>query len=220
MLRKYILTAISYKNHNYCLSGIDISDGMHYRLVSTDKTVEGAIHCFFVERSTTRKLKIRDIVEVKVLGEDSESFHPENIIIDETFSPKIISEVEYKDLLNSLTHYPQVLHSFTRSLGPEICNNIKSIDHSLELIHVQDLSIFSRFSFGKFKIYGNFTYNGNFYEKISITDPLTLVLYSKPYEFNYRVGEAILLISLGELYEKDRSRYKLIAGVHLPEIRS
>jgi hypothetical protein len=86
---------------------------------------------------------------------------------------------------------------------------------SLRLIEVKDLKIVvaiegAEFGNGKRRVRGHFTLNGAEYW-LSVTDPVVERQYLAGKDGEYKVGDAILCISLGEPY--GGYAYKLIAGV-------
>ena len=70
----------------------------------------------------------------------------------------------------------------------------------------------AEFGNSKSKVRGHFTFNGTQYW-LAVTDPVTERKYLADKDGEFKVGHAILCISLGEPY--GGYAYKLIAGVFL-----
>lgn len=83
-----------------------------------------------------------------------------------------------------------------------------SVEASLYLIKVQNIHLYLNEQ-GKRKI--NFTYKNVRYNNFSCTDPNFDSLINNQNEYN----EAILCLSLGELFQKDNCHYKIVASIFL-----
>ena len=67
--------------------------------------------------------------------------------------------------------------------------------------------------FRKRKVRARFSFNRELYQ-LSVTDPIVERRYLMGQDGEYYIGEAVLCISLGELYEG--FAYKLVAAIFLP----
>lgn len=214
MRKLFIITAVSDKHSHWCVSGISIEDSKHYRLISDDISVEGAVHKYYLLYNRINPVRPLDLVEFEIVRKQPQFFQPENIVINEKIPPKLVSRASHKDLMKYLTKYDFVLFNLDRLICTTSWDKSKNVDRSLELIYVSDLKL-NHYKYNeKSKFQGSFHYNGRIYTKISITDPEVKTKYSRFDLGEHYVGECVLLISLGEEFSFDRCRYKLIACVH------
>lgn len=203
MKRLFIITAVSDKYHHWCVSGISINDSKHYRLVSDDAGIEGAIHKQYLLYKSAEPVRPLDFVEFDVKQNQPQYFQPENIVINERIPPKFVSRASYRDLKTYLTNHNLLLFNTDRLINVNNWTRDLKIDRSLELIHIKGL-IIKHIKFGDTsKLQGYFTYKGNNYSKISITDPIIKSKYFQLPQGSYLINECILLVSLGETYYVD-----------------
>lgn len=214
MKRLFIITAVSDKNHHWCVSGVCIQNSKHYRLVSEDSSIEGAIHKEYLRYVNKQAVLPLDLVEFEVIRSLPQYFQPENIVIDEKIPPKFVSKASLKDLVKYTTNFDNVLFDNRRFIDPKNFNKNQTINRSLELISIDELRISHVKYENKSKIYGYFSYKGIQYKKISITDPKVKKVIFEKDEGNYHVVKCIILVSLGEEFDLDGYRYKLIACIH------
>lgn len=213
MKRKFIITALSDKNNEYCVSGVDMQDNKHYRLCSSNTSTCRAVdqYCLFYVNNT--KVKVLDVCEVEIVESIPEDMQPENILVNWAIKPVHIGEITKDMLAYCVTNHKHVFFNGWRKVDPN--NLILNGDskHSLELISVDKLTIEYRVPFygGHAKLYGRFRYKGVLYDEISITDPKIKAQYYQKELGEYTLLNPLILLSLGVLYEG--YNYKLIASV-------
>jgi hypothetical protein len=214
MKRPFIITAKSDKHGGYCVSGIELSNNLHYRLCSSNALTCGAVEGNCLKYRDGTLMNVLDIVEFEVICQVPEHLQPENLLINWEVKPIKIGEFEKDALDEYLTDYRNVFFDTFRKIDPENCPQNGDFEHSIELIKVADFSIDKIVPwYGNTpKIYGSFIYNGRRYAEISITDPVIKKLFLNRDLGCYQFGMRFLLLSLGARWE-DGKKYKLIATV-------
>jgi hypothetical protein len=164
--------------------------------------------------------KLLDIVTIPMTEPRPHGFQKENHLIDGAFYWTKDGEASWDTLQSALDSNSKTLWSNSSSsyngtndrVEEAVANQLRS---SLLLIEVSDLTITvgvegAEFGNGKRKVRGQFTYNGTIY-RLAITDPLVERAYFGGSDGAFKVNQAILCVSLGEVF--GGFSYKLIAGV-------
>ena len=202
MERNVLILTMSSKNHGYCVAGIDIDNGKWVRLVSNDEKSHGAIskrNTFYENKTTCKPL---DVVKVPIIKDKPLKYQPENVLINCGIFWKKIGTIDINELIEY--HEPEE-HDF---IFGDTCPYLKEwelqdIGHSLVLVVVDNLNIYHP---SDRRTKAKFTYNGNVYNNISVTDP-------EYYDFGpYKFKKAFLVISLPDSPYND-NYYKFIAKI-------
>ena len=191
MEREIIIMAISAKNHNFCVGGIDTRTGEWIRLVSNDKTICEALTSKMITFETGEKCSPLDKIRVSIIKEVSMGHQPENLLIDETKKLKKIKKVSLDEVLqiHPVENGREDVRRFLENECPYFDDKeILKIKRSLYLIEVRNLKIYKN-KYNKYKV--AFNYLGKDYINISMTDPTHFSMS------NYSYDIAMIVLSLG-----------------------
>ncbi|TXT19367.1 MAG: Uncharacterized protein FD133_365 [Erysipelotrichaceae bacterium] len=214
MKKNFIITAVSDKHNNYCVSGIDCSDYKHYRLVGRDQSIGRALKADYLMYDNHSSVSPLDEVEVVVLGRLEDVYQPENLLVDEKINPRFINKRTKSFLSKLQTNYDHVYFNTERKVNPSILPIHSKEMHSIELIEVQNMNIEVKTWTDRKKVTGTFTYKFKTYKYIAVTDPIVKRKYLLEDDGIYYIGRSLLLITLGEEYLQDGNRYKIIAALY------
>jgi hypothetical protein len=164
--------------------------------------------------------KLLDIVRIPMVEPKPHGFQMENHLIDDGYYWVKQRQATWEELQGALDKVPGALWDNSSSSYNGLHDRVEEaaanqLGNSLRLIEVKDLKIVvavegAEFGNGKRKVRGHFTLNGAQY-RLSVTDPVVERQYLAGKDGEYKVGDVILCISLGEPY--GGYAYKLIAGV-------
>jgi len=189
---KFIALTKSDKHGGYCVAGLD-ENGNKIRLVSTEKGGALDDECFSYAVPTMLEVEAEPVP----LKNQPENYLLKSIARElpldfEKLKPKIFTDnKKYGKLFVNTKEY---LTEWS----------IYKTKWSLAFIEVSDLSL-SRNSNGHYK--AKFTYNGDKYKNVSVTDP--------KYESAGDIGKAYLVVSLpNNPYFWDKRFYKFIAAIY------
>ncbi|MEM5501213.1 hypothetical protein WNY59_06385 [Ahrensia kielensis] len=166
-----------------------------------------------------RHPQVLDIIRIPMLAPNPHQFQAENHLIDDEYYWTLERQVDWAGVQNALDG-PAPLwingdSSYSGINDRVSAKNLEQPQGTLRLIKVSDLRIEvvvegAEFNNGKRKVRGRFTYGGA-QHYLSITDPQIEAKYFARANGIFQIGEAILCISLGEIYND--YAYKLIASV-------
>ena len=167
--------------------------------------------------------RILDVVEVVMIEHRPHGYQVENHLIDDRYYWRLERRVGWADVLSCLDKVGMHLWTNNSSSYNGTHDRISEaeaagIRSSLNLVRVDDLAVKvavegAEFGNGKRKVRACFSLNREFY-RVAITDPVVERRYLAREDGTYDVGEAVLCVSLGELY--DGYAYKLVAAIFLP----
>lgn len=163
--------------------------------------------------------QVLDIIRIPMLEPKPHQFQAENHLINDDYYWTLERQVDWAGVHNALDG-PGLLwtngdSSYSGVNDRVSAANLGQPQGTLRLIKVTDLSINvvvegAEFNNGKRKVRGRFTHGG-VQHYLSITDPQIERQYLAGANGIFQIGEAILCISLGEIYND--YAYKLIASV-------
>lgn len=164
--------------------------------------------------------KLLDVIRIPMIEARPHSFQTENHLIDDGYYWTKEREASWDELEAALDPKGGPLWDNSSSSYNGLRDRVEEaaanqLGNSLRLIEVSDLKILvavegAEFGNAKRKVRGHFTFNGAQYW-LSLTDPVVERQYLAGKDGEFKVGHAILCISLGEPYSG--YAYKLIAGV-------
>lgn len=167
--------------------------------------------------------KLLDVISIPMTRHAPHAYQQENHVIDPGFYWQRTGRVTWNQLQLALDHPAQGIwvngyssYSGTNDRIPaEIAQALQS---SLLLIEPKELTIWvgqpgRDFGNPKRQIRANFQYGGAHYN-VGVTDPVISREYFAKQDGNYPLRQAMLCISLGELFEG--YSYKLLAAVITP----
>lgn len=160
--KRIIITGITRMNSgNVCVSGIDPQTWNFVRPVFST-----GIDRDFLMQGTTQVVNHFNLVEIEFRGYNpSQTYHTEDWIINETFAPRFIRHLTNQEIISvvnrmSITNLDAAVEQQNKSLFIVKARSIGRIWHE---------------QYEKFKVRVNFVdWDGNLYERIPVTDLLTL----------------------------------------------
>jgi len=173
-----------------------------------------------------RDPKLLDVIKIPMIESRPQGFQTENHLIDGGHYWTKEGEATWDQLREALDSVSGPLWDSSSSSYNGLHDRVDEaaaakLGDSLRLIEVKDLTIEvsvegAEFGNAKRKVRGMFSFNGIQY-KLSVTDPIVERKYFLGENGVFRIGYAVLCISLGEPYSG--YAYKLIAGLLLPADR-
>lgn len=206
--RRLIIMTESSKFSGKCVAGIDVESGKWVRLVSDDEETHGAIANRDLYYQDGGKCEVLDIVEVPILEECGDDIQPENVLLDTSKYIRYVGVASLEDVLE--IHPAEVRNDILGNKYSYISEQrVKSVGHSLALVEVQNLEIVQvENPYGRPKTKVNFTYQGDSYTQMSVTDSR---FYSVASGTLY--DSAVLVVSIGTPYNE--KYYKFVSGIYV-----
>lgn len=216
-----VCLANSRKDSGRCIAGKEIENGrMGNWIRPVSKRPAGELSEEERRFEDGQDPKLFDIVRIPMTEPRPHGFQTENHLIDENYYWSRNGSAAWGELNAALDPVKGVLWDNSSSgfngLHDRVEENVANrLQSSLMLIEVKDLSLSVviegvAFGHGKRKVRGRFSLNGAQY-LLAVTDPVVERQYLASKDGEYRIGRAVLCISLGEPYKGHA--YKLIAGV-------
>ena len=173
-----------------------------------------------------RDPKLLDVIRIPMVESRPHGFHLENHLIDEAYYWAKEGQATWDQLCQALDSASGALWDNSSSSYNGLRDRVDEaaaakLSDSLRLIEVKDLAIEvavegAEFGNAKRKVRGMFSLKGTRY-KLSVTDPVVERKYFRGENGVFKIGHAVLCISLGEPYSG--YTYKLIAGLFRPPDR-
>lgn len=217
MIREIILLAVSKKYGKYCVAGVDRCTGQWYRLISNDLGVHYALSDREIRYGSGELAQKLDIVRVKLWDKAISYFQTENYVIAKgepweklgeasIDSVKEIHPPNQPDYIfyNTQRRLPKA-HYLKLPVG-EI-QSLMLISPQKGIVQIKDLDKGRRIAI-------QLSYKTREYEPLPVTDLEFIQLCEGLKAGSYPMRKAsLMLLSVGECYEKDDHHYKLIAGI-------
>ncbi len=204
MKKQICILTKSLKDHEYCVAGIEINSGKWIRLVTTK---EGG--SFPKELLDENKINVLDVIEVDLLEHVPYYIQTENWLIDIS---KQIRKIGHKSIMEikNLHKIETPEYIFGNCLSSLSKENIKEINHSLEMVKVDRLEfdVYDKCD-GRPHFRVNFIYNGHKYT-LSLTDPK----YRDENFDKIIIPSAIIIVSLPAVpYGENENYNKFVAKI-------
>ncbi|MEN1761572.1 dual OB domain-containing protein [Anoxynatronum sibiricum] len=219
MKKSIILLTKSKKYRNYCIAGIDINNGEWVRIVSNDTNIHYAVKQEDIMYENNEEAEIFDIIAIECEKDRKSYYQSENYIFDNAYYWEKIGKATINDVLaiKPCENRNFIFYDTNKKVASDYLKTINSDDiYSLMLICPTNVEIIvKQWSHDEEKkITMNFEYNSNRYRYIPITDEIFNNQHRTKIDGNYSLHyNPILIMSLGEMYERDKCHYKLIASV-------
>lgn len=217
MIKEIILLAVSKKYGKYCVAGVDRSSGQWYRLISSDSSSHYALseqEIRYLNGELAQKL---DIVRVKLWDKAISYFQTENFVIARANPWEKLGEASIDSVKE--IHPPNrsdfIFYDTCRRLPKEHYLNLPVGEiQSLMLISPPKAIVQIRDTGNGRRIAIQLSYNEREYEALPVTDLEFIQLCEGLKAGDYPMRKSsLMLLSVGECYEKDGHHYKLIAGI-------
>lgn len=203
-----ILLTKSSKFSGYCVAGIDCESGNWVRLVTKDLQSHGAVKANNLNYENGRQCQILDVIRVPIINAVNDRLQPENVLLDTSKVICLVGNATMKDVLKI---HPDEIRTFILGNKYSYITEAKvgELGYSLTLVKVNHLLIKHVSNLdGDPKTKADFTYQGERYENISVTDSrFYLAADERRYE------EAYLVISIGTPY--NGRYYKFVSAIYV-----
>ncbi|MBD0365627.1 MAG: hypothetical protein M3342_08680 [Bacteroidota bacterium] len=216
MPTRFVCLANSFKEGGRCLAGIELDQQNKPVMMNGRpkwiRPICNTPHCE-VPTHLVAHLRMLDIIEIEVTGNPNTDYQCENALFRES-SIRRIGKFE-KENLKALCENPFTIFN---NRGNAVSRDaIKSLNHSLLLIHTDHFAIAERTYEDTKKKQTRlvFTHRGNQYN-FPITDPVFLRFYQADPEFMEGINQLFLCLSLGVAWQD--WYYKLVAGIIIDNI--
>lgn len=216
MEKEIVILTKSRKYKNYCVAGIDLTNGEWIRLISGDSEIHNAVKSQDLIYENGEEVQILDKVIVKCEMCNSIFYQPENAILKTGYYMKFKGRVKPSELLPFLSTKEYIFYNNDRKIHKDkLLTYINSDNHSLVLIKPENPKIYVKtWDDGRKTVKSIFRYNNIRYNYLSVTDHLFEEEYLNKNDGTYELQQDVLfVISLGEVYNRDDCHYKLIASI-------
>ncbi len=206
MKKQICILTKSLKEHDYCVAGIDMFTGKWIRLVNSK---DG--DAFPKDLLDDKNYNELDIIEVELKKSVPYHTQTENWLIDDGEPIKKIGQRTIWQLIEQhRLESPQFIFGTAR--GELEKSETKNIDHSLELLRVENLELDTSLKGdGRHHYKVNFTYKGNKY-KLALTDPK----FRKEEFDGIKIPSAIIVVSIPAVpYGENELFYKFAAKIFI-----
>ena len=201
-----VILTKSYKNGGYCVAGINLDTHSWIRFISNDVVTHGAITDSDMQYDTLEFCKPFDVVSVPVLRHCPATLQPENYLIDRSKFWKKLGTIDIGEL-PEIYPFDNDTFIFNNTWSYLSLEDTAGIDHSLVMVRVYDLKINHDYQGSPAYKKCSFSYRGNQYNFMSITDPE--YRNSEPTKI---IGDAILIISIPDAPDNNRF-YKCVSKI-------
>lgn len=215
MKRDIVILAISDKNENYCVAGIDVHTNAWVRPYSHNSTIAGAVLLRHTTYRDGSKVKLLDVVRIDFQQNCQNIAQPENVYYNHLAKWEKIGHWPLKDVIHMHGYDKReyVFGNINKSLtAQEIANS--AYKESLLILPVYNPAVVVSNSFGRKRLQFYFLYNGHVYKYFGLSDPRVKDYYANCPEGHYPLPErAIVVFSLTDAYFRDGKHYKMAATV-------
>ena len=185
MKKTIIIMAKSNKHSNYCVAGIDVDTGAWIRPISNNIDLEGAVLLSDATYSSGKEIEIFDIVEIEFIKHSPSIAQCENYLYDSSVKWKKVDECDFEYALGLKGGFDNCAHIFFDN-KKSISDETKLNGNSLLLVPIVNPQIYIK-TFEAPKIQLNFTYNGNSYKFIQISDNSVINQYKNQKDGYYNL---------------------------------
>ena len=204
MKKQICILTKSLKDHDYCVAGIEITTGKWIRLVTSK---DGG--AFPKKMLDDQHFKEFNVLDVEVKEYSPYYVQTENWLIDEKVEIKKIGSLSKQQVFN-LHPIEKPAMIFNNSKNELEHNEIKMLNHSLEMINVKKIQLdTSMKGDGRHHYKVNFEYNEHEYN-LSLTDPK----YRNEDYDQIRIPNATIIVSIPAIpYGENDLYYKFVAKI-------
>ena len=214
MDRDIVILAISEKNSNYCVAGVDVENGKWARPYSDLKNIDGAIPEDHLIYQNGHRAEVFDIVRIREGKPCYNPVQPENFFYNNDRKWRYIDKLTLHKtvLLHDFDYRDKIFFNRERRLTQEEIEKFTDRE-SLLMLYITNLEVIvkksDRDGYKQFKL--NFDCEGSHYSEFAIGDVKVRQLYENKSVGNYKFcDKAIVVFSLTDKF-KDGRYYKVAA---------
>lgn len=197
-----VIMTKSIKYGGLCIAGFECKTGNWVRLVN-DQAITNR-NFVYNDKSA---INVLDKIEINILGSAATDIHKEDIYIDLTKPIIKLSSLSLSQALDihDLENNQYVLGNNKHA----IYKDPSYIGHSLEIVKVNNATLYEVEGPSGVKAKLDFVYNGTYYENLSITDPEYFGVQN-----GTKLGELIIVVSIpDDEWSKNNGYFKFIAKI-------
>ncbi|OEH86864.1 hypothetical protein BHU72_00955 [Desulfuribacillus stibiiarsenatis] len=211
MKKEIIILTKSIKRNEYCVAGIEVSTGEWIRIVSNDRSSEYAILKKHMNYADGTEADIFDVVEVDFIKPVGTDIQPENWLLNDAIKWVKRRKSNVSEILQ-LHPFDTPSYIFYNTSNAITKREIDLNNHrSLLLVKVSNASVFIK-TYERKRYSICFSYNGNSYKFISITDIPIRSKFNNKIDGFYNLGDNISVVfSLADEYKGQY--YKIAAQI-------
>lgn len=217
MTKEIVLLAVSKKYGKYCVAGVDRYSGQWYRLISSDTGAHYALSDHQIRFSDGELAQKLDIVRVTLWDKAISYFQTENYVIARATPWEKLGEASIDSVkeIHPPNQADYIFYNTCRrlpkehymSLSPNEIESLLLICPQKGIVQIQDSDKGRRIAI-------KLSYKDREYEPLPVTDLEFIQLCDTLKAGDYAMRKpSLMLLSVGECYEKDDHHYKLIAGI-------
>ncbi|MBQ7784820.1 MAG: hypothetical protein IJ381_01540 [Clostridia bacterium] len=204
-----IVLTCSAKYGGYCVAGIETQSGQFCRLISTDESRHGALNANHLCVNARNRIELLDRILVRNAEHLPGPIQNENYLVESRMPLQFIAKESIDTAMR--IHPPENRESVFLGNSHLMRDGVDSIGHSLELLYVTQLRIYSLISWGKTKTKADFVYNGKRYQGFSVTDQR----YFDQKGSGIMIDEACVVFSIADdEWARENGYYKYLAAIY------
>ena len=214
MYKDIVILAISEKNGNYCVAGVDVNTGEWVRPYSDIVKIQGAVPTEHIICDNGSRAKIFDIVRIKFEQPCYNPVQPENFYYNQSKRWKYIDKLTLHKtvLIHDFDYRDVIFFNYDRRLTKSELDAVAKKE-SLLMLYVTNLEVVIKVSerdgHKQFKL--NFDCEGVRYSEFAIGDITIREMYQNKEAGHYKFcDKAIIVFSLTDKFRDDRY-YKMAA---------
>ena len=205
-----IVLTRSSKYGDYCVAGIDMSSGRFIRLVSDNGKTHGALSYRDLIMDNGCNANLLDVVHITNAQYCPGRTQKENYRIDRNEQLQYIHTITTKELSQfyRATSQSGIFNAFEPIIQP---TRARKLDHSLELVCVNNLKVYTESRNGKNRTKADFVKDGRKLSRFSVTDP---DYYGNDGAIN-SINKALIVCSIADDdWAMDHGYYVFISAIY------
>lgn len=210
MNKEIIILTKSSKHDDYCIAGIDTTNGEWIRPVSPNKTFEGAVPLRDIVYKNGSAAKVFDKVQIEFLSHSPTDSQPENYAYDSAVKWVKTGESSLSEVIR-FRGYDKPEKIFYNNSNVVLDSEVGG-ESSLLLVDVKNSYIFIKTFPDNRKLQFNFLYNNIEYKYFKISDIAIKNTFIDEADgrYNYK-DELPVVFSLTDKYNLTGKYYKMVA---------
>lgn len=205
-----IILTRSSKYKDYCVAGIDVSSGKPVRLITDNERTHGALTYGDLIMDNGCNASPLDVVHVNNVEYCPGPIQSENFKIKQGVCLRYLRSITTEEIMK---YYSETSDKGVFNHREPVIQyrNAKSLNHSIEILRVQNLSVYTESKNGKNRTKADFDINGRRYKRYSVTDPH---YYGNDGAVN-SITNAIIICSIADdEWAVEHGYYVFVAGIH------